>query len=289
MTEGGIGAPNSQPMISATTTTAASPGATYCVRNRIRRSQSMWKSVGISRSTLRRKAKQLPSICVYPSACTTPTYHRHDGGAAHRHDGGAARCPCRAGHEARWPFLTHLGHRLCIAAFKTMFRHRLWQRCGLCATGGAAPPVESLSEFGKTCILMRLCARPRQRRRSRLLPDCSSRICIAPLSAISSPLEKWRLKTTIQSGARHGASHIVSMASSGSRLTTLRQLMGVNQTGVTGRTRLGILPSTRLFEHNTTRHIFTPSNERNWMERFNHPNSYRFALFRRTNYPTQTN
>src|SRR5258706_15883335 len=66
-------------MISATTTTAASPGATYCVRNRIRRSQSMWKSVGISRSTIRRKAKRLPSRCVYPSACATPTYRRHDG------------------------------------------------------------------------------------------------------------------------------------------------------------------------------------------------------------------
>src|SRR5258708_32467158 len=45
VTEGDTGAPNSQPMISTTTTTAASPGATYCVRNRIRRSHSMWKSV----------------------------------------------------------------------------------------------------------------------------------------------------------------------------------------------------------------------------------------------------
>ena len=46
VTEGDTGAPHSQPTTSATTTTAASPGATYCVRSRIRRSQSMWKSVG---------------------------------------------------------------------------------------------------------------------------------------------------------------------------------------------------------------------------------------------------
>src|SRR5215468_11682280 len=56
--------------------------------------------------------------------------------------------------------MTRCGHRLCIAAFKTISRHRLWQCCGLCATGAAPPPVESLSEFGKACILMRLCARP---------------------------------------------------------------------------------------------------------------------------------
>src|SRR5258706_13047890 len=44
--EGDTGSTNSQPMISTTTTTEATPGATYCVTNRIRQSQSMRTSVG---------------------------------------------------------------------------------------------------------------------------------------------------------------------------------------------------------------------------------------------------